>query len=194
MSGRVVQIEGTDPLDEGLHAALLEDAHQWRLESLASIRGDLSDGGSRTGTLLNVAASDLLELEVAGNIGRDENVGELARGHEELGDQVNVPVIHASVLLPGLLAGVKVAVLLEELLWRTGLVLVLAKSTEQWRLTVSRLIEAASLDIGIERLADATGHGLRVNAVVVDERSVVVILVNVEDLLSLDTENTAVVK
>lgn len=115
MRSRVLGVEGANPFDEGLHAALLEEAHQGRLESLAGVRGHLGDGGLGGGTLLDVAASDLLELEVSGDIGGDEDVGQLARRHEELGDEVDVPVVGTAVLLPWLLALGVVAVLLEEL-------------------------------------------------------------------------------
>jgi hypothetical protein len=64
--------------------------------------------------LLDVGASNLLELEVPGDVGGDEDVGQFARGHEELGDEVNVPVVDSAVLLPWLLAVVLV-VFLEEL-------------------------------------------------------------------------------
>jgi hypothetical protein len=55
----------------------------------------------------------LLELEVAGDVSGDEDVGELARRHEELGHQIDVPVIQAAVLFPGLGALGIIAILLE---------------------------------------------------------------------------------
>ena len=115
VGSRVLGVERTDPLHEALHAALLEDTHQGGLESLASIRGDLGDGGLGAGALLDVAAGNLLEFEVAGDVGGYEDVGQLAGRHEELGNEVDVPVVESTVLLPWLLAGAVVAVLLEEL-------------------------------------------------------------------------------
>ena len=115
VSGGVFGVKGSNPLDEGLHATLLEDAHQRGLESLAGIRWDLGDGGLGSGSLLDVAASNLLEFEVSGHIGGNEDVGELARGHEELGDEIDVPVVDTAVLLPRLFASLVVAILLEEL-------------------------------------------------------------------------------
>jgi hypothetical protein len=115
VGGGVLGVEGANPLDEALHAALLEDAHQGGAESLSGVRGDLGDGGLGALALLDIAASDLLELEVSCDIGGDENVGELARGHEELGDEVDAPVIEAAVFRPWLLALLVVAVLLEQL-------------------------------------------------------------------------------
>lgn len=114
--GGIVDVEGANPLYEGLHASLLEDAHKRGLESLASIGRDLGNGGLGASALLDVAAGDLLELEVSGDVGGDEDVGQLARGHEELGNEVDVPVVEAAILLPGLLALGVVAMLLEELL------------------------------------------------------------------------------
>ena len=111
----VLGVESANPLNEGLHASLLEDTHEGRSQSLGGIRGHLGDGSLVGGTLLDVAASDLLELKVSCNIGRDENVGQFAGGHEELGDKVDVPVVEATILLPGLLAFAEVSVLLEEL-------------------------------------------------------------------------------
>ena len=111
----VVHIEGADPLDEALHAALLKDAHERGAQSLSGIGRDLGDGGLGALALLDEAAGDLPELEVAGDVGGDEDVGQLAGGHEELGDQVDVPVVGTAVLLPRLFAGVEVAILLEEL-------------------------------------------------------------------------------
>jgi len=111
----VLGVESANPLNEGLHASLLEDTHEGRSQSLGGIRGHLGDGSLVGGTLLDVAASDLLELEISCDIGRDENVGQLARGHEELGNEIDVPVVEATILLPGLLAFAEVSVLLEEL-------------------------------------------------------------------------------
>ena len=65
--------------------------------------------------MLDEAAGDLPEFQVAGDVGRDQDVGQLAGGHEELGDQVDVPVVGTAVLLPGLFTGVEVAIFLEQL-------------------------------------------------------------------------------
>ena len=115
VSRRVLDIKRPDPLNEALHSALLEDSHQGRPQRLAGIRGHLGDCGLATCTLLDEAAGHLLKLQIASDIGRDKNVGELARRHEELGHEVNVPVVQAAVLLPWLGALGIVAVLLEQL-------------------------------------------------------------------------------
>lgn len=62
VAGRVALVEGADPLNEGLHSALLEESHEGGCESLAGIRWDLGDGGLASGTLLDIRASNLLEL------------------------------------------------------------------------------------------------------------------------------------
>jgi hypothetical protein len=111
----ILGVETANPLDERLHASLLKESHKGGSQSLSGIRRNLGDGGLVGGTLLDVAASDLLELEISCDIGRDENVGQFAGGHEELGDKVDVPVVEATILLPGLLAFAEVSVLLEEL-------------------------------------------------------------------------------
>jgi hypothetical protein len=113
--GRVLDIEAANPLDEALHAALLEDAHEGRLESLAGIGWDLGDSSLGPIALLHVAPCNLLELEVSSDVGGHEDVGQLAGGHEQLRDQVDVPVVGASVFLPWLVALAVVAILLEEL-------------------------------------------------------------------------------
>ena len=115
MSFRVVYIEGAYPLDEALHASFLEDAHEWGAESLSSIGGNLGNGGLGTLALLDEAAGDLPEFQVAGDVGRDQDVGQLAGRHEELGNQVDVPIVGTTVLLPGLLALLEVSIFLEQL-------------------------------------------------------------------------------
>jgi hypothetical protein len=68
--------------------------------------------------LLHVAAGYLFEFKIPGDIGRYQDVRELARGHEELGDQVDVPVVETTILLPRFRALCVVAILLEKLLAR----------------------------------------------------------------------------
>jgi hypothetical protein len=64
--------------------------------------------------LLHIAACNLLELEVSCDVCGDEDVGELAVAHQELRDEVDVPVVDAAVLLPRLGALLVVAVSLEQ--------------------------------------------------------------------------------
>lgn len=72
-------------LEELLRASLLEQAHEWTLDSLhlcARNFGDLAVAVYKT-------TSDLLELEVPRHIGVNENLGELARCDDEFGDEIN---------------------------------------------------------------------------------------------------------
>lgn len=114
----ILGIKSANPFYEALHSSLLEDTHQGRAQGLGGIGGDLGDGGFRAGVLLDVAAGYLLEFEVAGNISGDEDVGQLARRHEKLGDKVDVPVVGSAVLLPWLVAFREVTILLEQLIAR----------------------------------------------------------------------------
>lgn len=113
MCSGVFDIEGADPFYEALHSSLFEDAHEGGTQGLSSVGGNLGNGSLGFSTLLNETASDLLELEIAGNVGGNENVGQLAGGHEELRDQVDVPVVGSTIFLPRLLAFCEVAILLE---------------------------------------------------------------------------------
>jgi hypothetical protein len=89
---------------------------------------------------LYITSCHLPELQISCNIGGNENVRQFARGHQELGHKVDIPVVHAAVLLPWFLTLVIVAVLLEELRE------VKKKSQKVERvLTASILTEAASL-------------------------------------------------
>lgn len=113
MCSGVVDVESTDPFYEALHPSLLKDTHQRRSQSFGSIGGNLGDSGLGTSSLLDEATSDLLEFEVAGNIGGDKDVGQLARRHQKLRYEVDVPVVGSAVLLPWLLTFCEVAILLE---------------------------------------------------------------------------------
>lgn len=75
----ILRVELANPLNEALHSSLLENAHQRRPQSLGSIRWDLGNSCLGPSTLLDEAAGHLLELEVSGDVGGDEDVGELAR-------------------------------------------------------------------------------------------------------------------
>jgi hypothetical protein len=140
----VVLFVCANELQELLCSSLLKQTHQGRAESLRGIRGDLCDVGLVTGAGLDVTASNLLEFEVSGDIGRDEDVGEFSVGHEEFGDEIDVPVVGAAVLLPRL-AAVVAAILLEELRRENK------SSVVKWGRrdhTASMLIDAASLRSG----------------------------------------------
>jgi hypothetical protein len=105
---RVLCLVCANPLEEVAGPALLKETHQRRTQRLASIRGNLGDGGLGSSALLNVAAGDLLELKVLCDVGGNEDVGEFTVGHQKLGDEVDVPVVDATVLLPWLASGLTV--------------------------------------------------------------------------------------
>ena len=112
MCRNIVCLVCAHPLQEVACPTLFEETHQRRAESLASIRGNLGNGGLSASPLLDVASSNLLELKVLCDVGGNEDVGEFAVGHQELGDKVDVPIVDAAVLLPRLAGGL--AILLEE--------------------------------------------------------------------------------
>lgn len=113
IGGRIRVVEGADPLQELLRASLLEETHERRAQGLSRVRRDLCHGRPRPCTLLDIAARNLPELEVSGDVGGDEDVRELAVRHEQLGDEIDVPIIRAAVFRPRRLALCVVAVLLE---------------------------------------------------------------------------------
>ena len=180
MACRITLVECANPLNERLHSPLLKDDHQGRCEGLSCIRWHLGDCCFWSCSLLNVAACNLLELEVSCDISRNEDVGELSARHQKLGNQVDVPVVGATVLLPWLLSLVVVSVLLEELeCVRYG-------SLESYiysALTVSMLTDAASLSSVSQavKIQESGCHNIP---------SVVVVAVNMQNLLALHTENT----
>lgn len=120
MTSRVLLLEVTNPLKELLGTSLLEHAHQRGAQSFTGIGGHLGYGRLRALALLDVAASNLLELEVPSDVGGHQNVGQLSVRHEELRDQVDIPVIDPSIFLPRFLAGANVAVFLEQLQKRSA--------------------------------------------------------------------------
>ena len=188
MCGRVLGVELANPLDERLHPSLLKDAHERGLESLSSIRGDLGNGGLGTSTLLDEAARHLLELEIAGHFGGDENVGKLARGHEELGDEINVPVVGTAILFPGLLALAEVSILLEKLCRHVSL--------DDCSLGDLGRVGAVSVWI-LGKVIPPRGSrkrphcGRRKRQQKCQEfPAIVVVAVDVKDLLALDTQDT----
>ena len=115
MGGRVIFLEITNPLQELLSPPLLEHPHQRRAQGLVGIRGDLGHGSLGTLALLDIAASNLFELEVSCDIRGDQDIRQFAVGHQQLWNQVDVPVVNPAVFLPGLLSGADVAILLEQL-------------------------------------------------------------------------------
>lgn len=108
VSGGIIGLVVLDILEELLGSALLEETHQGTTDGLHLGGGDLGD---ETITV-DVRAGDLLELEVAGDVGVGQDLDELSVGHHELGDQVNVVV---TVLAEGGGGSLTIAELFEEL-------------------------------------------------------------------------------
>ena len=111
----VIFIVGANIFKESLCSPLLEKPHQRRPQCLTSICGYLCDRCASPTTLLDVTPGNLFEFEISCDISRDEDVGELAIGHQELRHQINIPVIHTAVLFPRFFTLVVIAVLLEKL-------------------------------------------------------------------------------
>lgn len=108
VSGRIVGPVVLDVLEELLGSALLKETHQGTTDGLHLGGGDLGDDT----IAVDVRAGDLLELEVAGDVGVGQDLDELSVGHHELGDQVNVVV---AVLAEGGGGSLAIAELFEEL-------------------------------------------------------------------------------
>lgn len=115
MSTRILLIILPNPIQELLRPSLLKHAHQGRPQRLTRIRGHTRNGSLGTTALLNIAACNLSEVEVSRDVCGDEDIGELAVGHEELGDEIDVPVVRSAVFLPWLLAFLDVCESAEEL-------------------------------------------------------------------------------
>src|SRR2546423_1530065 len=99
----VILLVRSHPVQEVSGATFLKQTHEGRTKSLPSIRRDLGHGGFWSVALLDVAASYLLELQVSRHIRRHQDVGELAIGHQKLWNEVDIPIVGASVVLPWLL-------------------------------------------------------------------------------------------
>lgn len=111
--GGILGVKAADPFYKGLHPSLLKETHQGRFQGFAGVGGDFGYGSLGTEALLDVAAGNLFELEIARDVGGDEDVGQFARRHEELGDEIDVPVVGPTVLFPWLVTFFEVAILLE---------------------------------------------------------------------------------
>ena len=77
-----------EELKELLRPPLLKQAHERALESLHLIAGDLGD----LAIAVDEAARDLLELEIASDVGVNEDLGQLSSGDDEFGNEVDCVV------------------------------------------------------------------------------------------------------
>lgn len=85
MRSGVIILPVLQELEKLLRPPLLKEAHERAPDSLHLVTRDLRD----LPVAVHEAARDLLELEVPGDVGVHEDLGELARGDDELGDQVH---------------------------------------------------------------------------------------------------------
>jgi hypothetical protein len=111
----VLLIDFSNPFQELLCPPLLEETHQRRSKSFTRIGRHLGDCGLGAASLLDIAARNLLEIEVSRNVGGDEDVCQFSIGHQQFWYEVDIPVICPSILLPGFFSGANVAILLEQL-------------------------------------------------------------------------------
>ena len=77
-----------DEEEELAEAALLEEPHKGGAEGLVGGGRHLKDFPS----LVDIGSVDGLELQVARHLGVEEHLGQVATGHDELGDEVDVVV------------------------------------------------------------------------------------------------------
>jgi hypothetical protein len=106
VSSRIFVLPSLKELEELLGTALLEEAHEWALDSLHLSAGNLGDFAIS----VDEATSDLLELEITSNISVDKDLCEFARGDDELGNQVYGVVAVASELGRGFLVRAELAI------------------------------------------------------------------------------------
>ena len=110
MSGGVLVLPALEELEELLRPTFLEQAHE-RASYCLHLRGrylrDLAITEDK-------ATSDLLKLKIAGDIGVDKYLGELAGCDDELGDEIDSVIPVATQLRRRLLVRPELAVKLRE--------------------------------------------------------------------------------
>ena len=109
MGSRVIVLPVLEELEELLCATFLKETHEWATDSLHLCAGNLRD----LAVTEDEGAGDLLELEVARNIGVDEDLRELSGCDDELGHQVHGVVAVTAELSWGCLVGAELAVELD---------------------------------------------------------------------------------
>ena len=110
MSSRILILPVLQELEELLRPPLLKKTHKWALDRLHFRAGHLGD----LTIAVDKAAGDLLELEVAGDIGVNENARKFSRGNDELGNEIDGIVAIAAEVLRGRLVGPELAVKLRQ--------------------------------------------------------------------------------
>ena len=82
VSGRILILPALEELEELLRPPLLKETHKRALDRLHLRRGDLGD----LAIAIHEAAGDLLKFEIAGDVGVHQDLGQLARRDDELGN------------------------------------------------------------------------------------------------------------
>ena len=85
MRGGILIFPSLKELEELLRAPLLKETHEGAADGLHLVTGDLGD----LAVAVDIAASDLLELKVTSDVGMNQDLRELPRRNDELGDKVN---------------------------------------------------------------------------------------------------------
>lgn len=85
MGGRIFVPPILQELEEFLRATFFKETHQWASDRLHFRAGDLGDPA----VAIDEAARDLLELEVASDIGVHEDLREFSGCDDELWDQID---------------------------------------------------------------------------------------------------------
>ena len=109
MCNRIIISPSLKEFKEFLRSSFLKKAHQGTFYSLhlsARNFGDLAFA-------INKTTCNLLKFEIAGDFGVHENLCELARGNDELGNEVDVVVTVASKLSRRLLTCTELAIKLQ---------------------------------------------------------------------------------
>lgn len=106
VGGGIVVLPSLQELEELLGTAFLKETHQRAPDGLHFRAGNLRNFS----IAIDEAARDLLELEITGNIGVHEDLGQLPRGNNEFRDKIDGVVAVASKLGGGLLIGAEFAI------------------------------------------------------------------------------------
>mmetsp|Transcript_82247 Transcript_82247/g.172190 ORF Transcript_82247/g.172190 Transcript_82247/m.172190 type:complete len:399 (-) Transcript_82247:64-1260(-) len=110
VGGLLVILPIHDKLGEVDEARLLEDAHQRGLQTVLRCGGDLMDVlriGEETGflELVDVCAITTLPFQIPRDARLEQDLHQVSRCHDELGDEVNIPFAVGAQLLGGLGSG-----------------------------------------------------------------------------------------
>lgn len=95
MRGRILIFPPLKELEELLRTSLLEETHERAADGLHFVTWDLGN----LAVAIHEATSDLLELQVPSDVGVNEDLGELARRDDELGNEIDSIVAIPSKLL-----------------------------------------------------------------------------------------------